>query len=64
MIDPVLIENNQEQIDSIYEFYKNVTPMYEKMFVLNNEIEYLEQLRDTLLPKLINGEIELENIEI
>ena len=24
--------------DLIDEFYKNVTPMYEKMFVLNNEI--------------------------
>ncbi len=50
--------------DSLYEFYKNVTPMYEKMFTLNNEIEYLEQLRDTLLPKLMNGEIDLDSIEI
>ena len=50
--------------ESLNEFYKNVTPMYEKMFVLNNEIEYLEQLRDTLLPKLMNGEIDLDNIEI
>lgn len=50
--------------ETLNEFYKNVTPMYEKMFVLNNEIEYLEQLRDTLLPRLMNGEIDLENIEI
>lgn len=49
---------------SLDDFYKNATPMYEKMFVLNNEIEYLEQLRDTLLPKLMNGEIDLDNIEI
>ena len=49
---------------SLNEFYKNVTPIYEKIFVLNNEIEYLEQLRDTLLPKLMNGEIDLDNIEI
>ena len=50
--------------DSLEEFYKNVTPMYEKIFILNNEIENLEQLRDTLLPKLMNGEIDLDNIEI
>lgn len=50
--------------DSLEEFYKNVTPMYEEMFILNNEIEKLEQLRDTLLPKLMNGEINLDNIEI
>ena len=49
---------------SLDDFYKSATPMYEKMFVLNNEIEYLEQLRDTLLPKLMNGEIDLYNIEI
>ena len=28
------------------------------------ENRYLEQLRDTLLPKLMNGEIDLDNIEI
>lgn len=49
---------------SLEEFYKNVTPMYEEMFILNNEIEKLEELRDTLLPKLMNGEIDLDNIEI
>ena len=30
----------------------------------SNENLKLEQLRDTLLPKLINGEINLDNIEI
>ncbi len=50
--------------DSLEEFCKNVTPMYEEMFILNNEIEKLEELRDTLLPKLMNGEIGLDNIEI
>ena len=49
---------------SLEEFCKNVTPMYEEMFILNNEIEKLEELRDTLLPKLMNGEIGLDNIEI
>ena len=49
---------------SLNEFYQNVTPMCEKIFILNDEVEYLEQLRDTLLPKLMNGEIDLDNIEI
>ena len=38
--------------------------MYEEMFILNNEIEKLEELRDTLLPKLMKGEIDLDNIEL
>ena len=34
--------------------------------IQNNKVENynLEQLRDTLLPKLMNGEIDLDNIEI
>lgn len=56
----VLVPDN----DSLEEFYKNVTPMYEKIFIINNEIEYLQKLRNVLLPKLMNGEIDVENIEI
>ena len=36
----------------------------ESMEALNKENQSLEQLRDTLLPKLMNGEIDLEKIEI
>lgn len=50
--------------DSLNAFYKIATPIYEKMFALNNEIESLAQLRDTLLPKLINGELDLDKIEL
>ena len=35
-----------------------------KMSELNNENCKLTKLRDTLLPKLMNGEIDLDNIEI
>ena len=35
-----------------------------KFFANLEEREKLEKLRDTLLPKLINGEINLNNIEI
>ena len=48
----------------IYEFNKIITPLFE--LIENNVCENnkLEQLRDTLLPKLMNGEIDLDNIEI
>ena len=48
----------------INNYNKRVQSMFEK--ILNNEKENqeLEQLRDTLLPKLMNGEIDLDKIEI
>lgn len=36
----------------------------EKIYFNNKQNETLEQLRDTLLPKLMNGEIDLDKIEI
>lgn len=39
-------------------------PLYEIMFNNQKENRNLEQLRDTLLPKLMNGEIDLDKIEI
>lgn len=41
-------------------FIKN----YERILNIQRENKNLEQLRDTLLPKLMNGEIDLDNIEI
>lgn len=49
---------------SLKEFYDLVTPMYEKIFALNNEIDELWSIRNLLLPKLMNGEIDLADIEI
>ena len=37
---------------------------YNKILNIQRENRYLEQLRDTLLPKLMNGEIDLDNIDI
>lgn len=48
----------------IFDFDNIVGVLLEKEEELENENYYLEQLRDTLLPKLMNGEIDLENIEI
>ena len=48
----------------LIEYDKKVRPMFEK--IKSNQISNntLSQLRDTLLPKLMNGEIDLDNIEI
>ncbi|MBS9825727.1 restriction endonuclease subunit S [Vibrio alginolyticus] len=46
----------QELIEA---FHKIVDPIDQKVEVLSKEIESLSSLRDTLLPKLLSGEIEL-----
>ncbi len=43
---------------------KKYKTIYDKILNIQRESRTLEQLRDTLLPKLMNGEIDLENIEI
>ena len=45
-------------------FEQVVCPIREKITYNNLENEKLSDLRDALLPKLMNGEIDLENIEI
>ncbi|WP_404764673.1 restriction endonuclease subunit S [Vibrio alginolyticus] len=47
----------QELIEA---FHKIVDPIDQKVEVLSKEIESLSSLRDTLLPKLLSGEIELD----
>ncbi len=41
-------------------FYDVVAPLYAKIRAIKEENEQLAKLRDTLLPKLLSGEIELE----
>ena len=50
--------------EELNKFNKLTSSMFE--LVKNNEKENikLSELRDTLLPKLMNGEIDLDNIEI
>lgn len=50
---------------TILEDFNNKCESIETKYFLNIEQnETLEQLRDTLLSKLMNGEIDLDNIEI
>lgn len=51
-------------IEELEEFNKALYPLFEKMIYNEKEKETLSQLRDTLLPKLMNGEIDLNSIEI
>lgn len=52
------------EIEEIDRMDKLMTPMLNKYIENKIENKILEQLRGTLLPKLMNGEIDLENIEI
>ena len=51
-------------VEKVKEFHNIVKNMFQQ--VKENQIEnkYLEELRDTLLPRLMNGEIDLDKIEI
>ena len=48
----------------IREFDEIIKPLFDKISLTCFESKKLEQLRDILLPKLMNGEIDLDNIEI
>ncbi len=48
----------------VNKYTKIVTPLFEMIGKSKEQNKHLEQLRDTLLPKLMNGEIDLNNIEI
>ena len=45
-------------------FTATVEPIFEKIWANQNENEKLSSLRDTLLPKLMSGELDVSNIEI
>lgn len=52
----------EESILSKYE--KITTPILEKIAINQNEIQSLQKTRDTLLPKLLSGEIDVSKLEI
>lgn len=57
---PIGIPNESK----LYWFNEKIKPLFEKIKLNESENITLEQLRDTLLPKLMNGEINLDKIEI
>lgn len=48
----------------VSKFQSIIEPIFEKMLVPQQETKQLEALRDTLLPKLMNGEIEVSNLQL
>ncbi|MFL7022883.1 restriction endonuclease subunit S [Enterovibrio norvegicus] len=44
-------------------FESQVGKLFEKMKLIDNEVTILTDLRDTLLPKLISGELRLDDVE-
>lgn len=50
--------------DIVQKFHDTVCKLFDKIKLNQLENKNLEQLRDTLLPKLMNGEIDLDKIEI
>ena len=70
-VQPKINQENMNKIQVVIgpseineEFENLIKPIMEKSKIIVEENKTLEQLRDTLLPKLMNGEIDLENIEI
>ncbi|MEZ9869735.1 restriction endonuclease subunit S [Vibrio sp. 10N.261.51.A4] len=55
------ITPSQELVEA---FHNLVEPIDQKIEVLSKEIDSLSQLRDTLLPKLLSGEVDLENLPV
>lgn len=51
-------------IDEVRNYNVLVEPLFKKIGENKKENEQLSQLRDTLLPKLMNGEVDLDNIEV
>ena len=49
--------------DVLVNFTKLIKPIRDKMIMLQKENIDLEEIRDSLLPKLMNGEIRVEDIE-
>lgn len=58
----ILVPDNLNKISDFEKFFEAQSS---KIFTLKKEITYLESLRNTLLPKLMSGEIELpEDLEV
>lgn len=51
--------------DSVVKQFENTTaPMFEQRLHLKKEKQYLSNLRDTLLPKLMSGELDVADIDL
>ena len=51
-------------VEIVNDFIQRVEPMYDSILHSQQEITHLTNLRDTLLPKLMSGEIDVNGVEI
>ena len=51
-------------IDLMYYFTETVEPLFNNIWLIQDEIYTLTTIRDTLLPKLMSGEIDVSKIEV
>lgn len=58
--DILNIKTNLPSMDLAVQYSALVMPNIRKMWVNNEQIQLLEKLRDTLLPKLMSGEVRVE----
>ena len=49
--------------EALKNFHEIIEPTFEKIFINSKQIQTLENLRDTLLPKLLSGEVRAEIIK-
>jgi type I restriction enzyme, S subunit len=62
-LSPVEMSNMAMQVppsDLLEKFNVETTPVLKKVYTNKIQIKTLEQLRDTLLPKLMSGEVRVE----
>lgn len=50
--------------ETLSNFQNIIKPIFEKMLFIQRETKQLEYIRDTLLPKLMSGEIDVESVTI
>ena len=50
--------------ETLAKFQRFCIPLFEQQRALEHENRYLAALRDTLLPKLMNGEIDVSEVKI
>ena len=62
--DLVNLKIKEFPIEAVTNFEKMVSPIFENIKILSIKNENLKQTRDILLPRLISGEINVENMEI
>ena len=57
---PIRIPSDED----LQEYNELISPIYGQIITLSKENQWLTELRDTLLPKLMNGEIDVSEVKI